>query len=246
MINILQKIFTTKKNQKNIYSVDIHSHLLPAIDDGAQSMEESLELINALEKIGFTKLITTPHIMSHKFPNTMTTITTTLEKLKQKLQEENINLEIESAAEYYMDEHFFQLLERKEILTFGENYLLFEHSYGIKPQNYESLVFEIAVAGYKPVLAHPERYLFMHKDFQLYERLREQGVYLQLNLNSLSGYYSKPVQKVAQKLIDRGLISFIGSDMHHTKHLQHFEKNIHASFVKEIFKKNTILNQTLL
>jgi tyrosine-protein phosphatase YwqE len=246
MKNILQRFFKPSKEYRRLYNVDLHSHLIPGIDDGAQTIEDSLLLLKGIEKLGFEKIITTPHIMSHRFLNDSSIINSGLTELKKRAENENITLTIEAAAEYYMDEHFFQLLEKKEILSFGENYLLFEHNYGIKPQNYESLVFEIAVAGYKPVLAHPERYLFMHKDFKNYERLKEQGVYLQLNLNSLSGYYSKPVQRVAKQLIDRGLIDFIGSDMHHQKHLQNFQNNINSTLIADIFKKNTILNDQLL
>jgi tyrosine-protein phosphatase YwqE len=246
MINLIKQLFNTNNSKELPYLVDIHSHLIPAIDDGAKDMQSAVELIRGVKELGFKKLITTPHTMSHRFKNSSKTILNGFESLKNELQQQNIDIEIEVASEYYLDEHFFDLLAKKDILTFGENYLLFEHAYGIKPLHYESLIFEIKVAGYRPVLAHPERYLFMHNDFALYERLKELGVYFQINLNSLGGYYSKDVQKVAHKLVERGWIDFIGSDMHHKSHLQHFSKNLHSKNLAKVFKYNTILNQQLL
>ncbi len=247
MIKKLNKVLFRKKSRvEPHYLVDIHSHLIPAIDDGAKDMQESIELIKRLHSLGFKKLITTPHIMSHRFKNSSKIILDGLASVKDELRVQKIDIDIEAASEYYLDEYFMELLEKKDILTFGDNYLLFESAYGIKPQNYESLIFEMKVAGYKPVLAHPERYLFMHRDFKIYEKLKEQGVYFQLNLNSLSGYYSKDVQKVAHKLVENGWIDFIGSDTHHQTHLKHFSKNIDSSYIDKIFKNNTILNEQLL
>lgn len=246
MINLFKNLLNNSKKLNNNYFVDIHSHLIPGIDDGAKTMDDSIELIKSLQELGFKKLITTPHIMSHRFPNSSQLILSGLDALKAELKERRIDIEIDAAAEYYLDEHFIELLEKKDILTFGDNYLLFESAYGLKPQNYESIVFDIQVAGYKPVLAHPERYLFMHRDFKIYEVLKEQGVYFQINLNSLSGYYSRDVQKIANKLVDKGWIDFIGSDTHHTTHIKHFSKNFNSKRVDKIFQKNTILNEQLL
>ncbi len=246
MLNKFKNIFKPSKQVENRYFLDIHSHLIPGIDDGAKNMEESISLITNLKNLGLKKLIITPHVMSHRYPNNSLTIKAGLRDLKEELVKRKIQIELDVAAEYYLDEYFIKLLEKRDILTFGDNYLLFESAYGIKPQNYESLVFEINVAGYKPVLAHPERFLFMHRDFKIYEVLKEQGVFFQLNLNSLSGYYSKPVQNIAHKLVERGWIDFIGSDTHHQKHIDTFSKNLNSSVVENIFKKNTILNDTLL
>lgn len=244
MISSFKNIFNSKK--ENLYSVDIHSHLIPGIDDGSKSMKESIELIKTLHVLGFKKLITTPHIMTHRFPNTSQIILNGLSKLQTELKHQEIDMIIEAASEYYLDEHFFKLLKQKEILTFGDNYLLFEMSYAQKPVKLEVIVNEMKILGYKPVLAHPERYLFMHNNFDIYERLKEQGVLFQVNLNSFSGYYSKPVQKVAMKLLEKGYIDFIGSDTHKKNHLEHFSKNLNSSIVEKIFKHNAIRNEELL
>ena len=246
MITKIKSIFKNNKKIPYHYLVDVHSHLIPGIDDGSQSMKESIFLIKSLKDLGFKKLIITPHTMSHRFPNTSQIILLGLQKLKAEIKKQNIDIEIEAASEYYLDEHFSDLLTKRDLLTFGDNYLLFEMSFALKPVNLEAIVFKIITAGYKPVLAHPERYLFMHRDLDLYAQLKELGVLFQLNLNSLSGYYSKPVQIIAYKLIKNGWIDFIGSDTHKEKHIEHFSKNLNSTLLKKIFKNNTILNEQLL
>lgn len=246
MLSFVKKLILNNLAKQQYYNVDLHSHLIPAIDDGTRTMEESLHLIQELEHLGFKKLIITPHTMSHRFNNSSKEILQKFQLLQNEIKKQKININLAISSEYYLDEHFFSLLEKKDILTFGDNFLLFEHSYKIKPPQYESLLFEIKVAGYKPVLAHPERYLFLHKNFELYKRLKEMGIYFQLNLNSLSGYYSKDVQKVAHKLVEKGWIDFIGSDIHNNKHLNYFKANLQSKNIKKIFQYNTILNQQLL
>lgn len=243
MFNIFNSFF---KKKEFSCLVDIHSHLLPGIDDGVQSMQESVELILKLKDLGFKKLITTPHIMSHRFPNSSNTILRVLAEVRDELKKQNIDIQLEAAAEYYLDEYFMELLDKRDILTFNDNYLLFEVSYANRPVNLESSIFEMIVAGYKPVLAHPERYMFMHKDMSIYKSLKDRGVLFQVNLNSFSGYYSKSVQTVAYKLAKEGLIDFIGSDTHKIKHYEHFKKNINSNVMNMIFSKNNILNDKLL
>ena len=245
MIKNLFGLFSTRSVQHN-YLVDIHSHLIPAIDDGAKNMDESIGLIGRLKDLGFKKLITTPHIMSDKYPNNSTILKTGLENLKKELQNRGIDIEMEVASEYFLDRHFLSLIKSKDVLTFGNNYLLFELSYTNKPVFLESALFEMMSAGYTPVLAHPERYLFMHKNFNEYKWLKRKGVLFQVNLNSFSGYYSEQVQKIANRLAEEGLIDFIGSDTHKQRQLDHLEKNLNSKIIEKIFKNNTILNESLL
>lgn len=236
-----------KKEFNYNYLVDIHSHLIPGIDDGAQNMSESIALITKLKELGFKKLITTPHIMSDKYPNNSEIITNGLKKLKKELVKRDIDIDIEVASEYFLDKHFLNLLKQRDLLTFGNNYVLFELSYTSKPIFLESAIFEMISAGYKPVLAHPERYIFLHKNFEEYKWLKRKGLLFQINLNSFSGYYSKDVQKIANRLAEEGLIDFIGSDTHKERQLNHLQKNLNSHKVMEkIFKNNTILNESLL
>jgi len=235
-----------KKEIKTLVAVDLHSHLIPGIDDGVKEMERAIELVLELKGMGYTKLITTPHV-SDMFPNSTQTILDGYEALKVALHRRNIEIEIEVAAEYYADETFEKLLEEKDILTFGkENYLLFELSYFTRPQELESLIHDIKLAGYTPVLAHPERYTYFHHDINEYLKLKSTtGVLFQINLNSITGYYSEEVAKVVKKLINHNLVDFIGSDAHHRRHTKYLQKSFSHALYKTIFKCNTILNNTL-
>src|SRR6188768_2685273 len=169
--------------------VDMHSHLIPGIDDGSKTMEESIDLIKKYAAHGFRKLITTPHIMSDAYRNTPEIILCGLDKLRAAVKNEGINMELEAAAEYYFDEGFTKYIKEKNLLTIGGKYLLFEVSYMNAPDNINQVIFDIQIAGLIPILAHPERYPFWYNDFDRYHQFKAAGVMLQLNTNSLSGYY---------------------------------------------------------
>lgn len=206
-----------------LLETDMHSHLLPGLDDGAETLEHSLELLRQLQAFGYRKLILTPHIMGDFYRNTPEGIRGALAALKTAAAAAGITgLELDCAAEYYLDESFGRRLEQQEpLLTFGgeRRLVLFETSYINEPFNLSETVFNLQAAGYQPVLAHPERYTYLYGRFEELERLRAQGVLLQVNLNSLSGYYSGGAKRVAEKLIDGGLVDLLGSDTHHVKHL---------------------------
>ncbi|HHC11194.1 MAG TPA: capsular biosynthesis protein [Campylobacterales bacterium] len=226
--------------------VDIHSHLIPAIDDGSKSMENSIELILALKELGYKKLITTPHT-SDMFPNTTEIILNGYEALIKELKKREIDIEIEVASEYYADEHFEKLLDTGDILTFGDkNYLLFELSYFTPPHDLEDLVYEIKRRGYTPILAHPERYLYLHDSLNKYRDIKDMGVLFQVNINSTSGFYNKGIQKVSEQLIQNSMVDFLGSDTHHMTHIKNLKKSLKQTLYKKIFKKNNILNNSLL
>jgi protein-tyrosine phosphatase len=235
----------SEENSKINVDVDLHSHLIPGIDDGSKSMEESIALISRMKELGYKKLITTPHTMSHRYPNSSNIILDGLFAVREELSKRKIDIRLEVASEYYLDEHFISLLNKKDILTFNGNYLLFEMSYVMSPANLNGMVFRMFDAGYQPVLAHPERYVFMHQDFSRYESLKDMGVLFQMNINSLGGYYSKEVKKVAEKLSDSGMINFVGSDTHKMSHLERLEKNLKSTLLQDVFANNTILNNTL-
>jgi len=241
--------FFKKKKESFIkeIAVDMHSHLLPGIDDGAKSKEDSLALIKKMQDLSYHKLIVTPHIMQDSYPNTKEIIYKTLETLKLFLEENSIDIKIEAAAEHYLDEAFLENLETDRVLPLAKEYLLFETSYIARPLNLEDLIYEISVKGYKPIFAHPERYRYIKDLESEYKALKDLGVYFQVNLNSLNGYYGKEAQKKALFLLENGLIDFLGSDTHHQRHLENLEK---IAFDKDIWNKinarNKILNKTLL
>ncbi len=245
MIERLNRLFGRRMSAGEVLGTDLHSHLIPGIDDGAKTMEESLGLIRRLRAMGYRKLITTPHIMSHRYPNSRDSILFGLDMLRKKLREEEIDIEIDAASEYYLDEHFMRLVRRGELLTFGENEVLFEMSYIIAPPQLDAIVFELQSSGYQPVLAHPERYLFLHDHFGRYAELRERGVRFQVNLNSLGGYYSRAVRKAARRIRDEGWIDYLGSDTHHSRHVDALEKAFSAGALEKVLVKNRLRNGRL-
>lgn len=205
--------------------IDIHSHLLPGIDDGSKDLTNSRELIKSLQELGFQKMITTPHIMQYVWENNPEII-----KAKKEEVTQNIPVTLNAAAEYMMDEAFISHFKNGKLLTLKENYVLVEMSYLNAPLNLYEVLFELQVAGYKPVLAHPERYNFFHQKPEAYQKLKKAGCYFQMNLLSAMGYYGKPVLQCADELLANGLIDFVGSDVHHERHV--------AGFKKEILLKN--------
>ena len=239
------KMFLSKyfnySNFTNPIKTDIHSHILPSIDDGSKSMKESILMIKEFEKLGYQKLIVTPHVMSDSYPNTQTSILNQLDLVRSELIKENINIEIEASAEYYLDLEFFKLLKNRDILPFKNKFLLFETSYISKPNILEKAIFEILSSGFIPVLAHPERYYYMHNTLDEYIILKELGVLFQLDLMSLLKY-KRDTYKVSMWLIKNGLIDFLGSDVHRVNDIQKIQKVINNKEYKKIFKYNNIQN----
>ena len=202
---------------------DIHNHILPGIDDGAQNVEDSIGLLEKFKEIGITDFIATPHIMNDYYPNTPETINAAFNILMEKVGENESlkNIKIQFAAEYMMDQSFLDLFENTKLLTLKDNMVLVEMSYFQAPINLNEILFKLQTSGYKPVLAHPERYAFYHaKDLSKYEELKNRGCYFQLNTLSLTPHYGSNMQKIASKLLENGMIDFIGSDTHRIQHLE--------------------------
>ena len=205
--------------------VDIHSHLLPGIDDGAKNLEDSISLISKMYSYGIKNFVTTPHVLGDVYPNSSEMIKSKLEEVKTELKKQGFNdLNISAAAEYMMDEQFVERLKADDILTLKDNYILVEMSYFNAPYNLFDILFETQLKGYKPVLAHPERYRFYHTDFQVFYKLKKAGCLFQLNLLSLTEQYGKGVQKMSEKLLRENMYDFVGTDTHHHNHLELLNK----------------------
>ena len=228
----------------------MHSHLLPGLDDGAETLAHSLDLLRELQALGFTKLVMTPHVMGDFYKNTPEGIRAALATLRTAAAEEGLaNVVLECAAEYYLDEWLGRkLADGTELLTFGgeRRYLLLETSYLNEPLNLNGTIFDLQAAGYQPVLAHPERYVYLYNRFSELERLRqEHGVLLQLNLNSLAGYYSPAARHVAEKLIDAKMVDFVGTDTHHLRHTAALAiKTVKSAYFRKLMAL-PLLNNTL-
>lgn len=226
-------------------AVDMHSHLIPGIDDGAKTIEQSLVMLAKFESLGYRKVITTPHVMGDVYRNTPEIILGGLQDLQQKAKEIGLRIEIEAAAEYYFDESLVERLKKDEkLLTFGGNCVLFEYSFHAKPDRTEELLFELKSRAYQPVLAHFERYMYYLKSPEIANELREKGVWIQVNLNSLSGHYGPEIKKQAEILVDKQWLDLVGSDCHRIEHLMLLEANLRNPYyhkLAEIDLKNKFL-----
>lgn len=216
--------------------VDIHSHLLPGIDDGAQSNEDSKFILDSMIDFGFQQVITTPHTIKTVWDNTKEAILATKEKLTNDLSNETSQVKLRVASEYMMDENFIELFKSEKLLTLKDNYVLVEMSYLNPPIQLLDILFELQLEGYKPVLAHPERYNFYHNKPNEYEKLKKAGCLFQMNLLSSVGYYGKDVAQAADKLLANGMMDFVGSDIHHKNHIQAFQNKIVIKNQKEFEK----------
>ena len=224
---------------------DVHSHFIPGIDDGAPDMDHSMELISAMSEMGYSKVITTPHVMSDFYRNTPDMIRSGLDAVREELVKRQGNIEIDCAAENYLDAELMDKVKKKELLTFGDNYVLFELPFISEPPNTTDIIFEMQLAGYKPVLAHPERYAFYHRQFEKYTEYADKGVLLQLNMNSLTGHYSPEVKKIAERMVDENLISLIGSDCHHYGHIQLLEQASKGEAMHKLLDSGKLINTSL-
>ena len=227
----------------SILKTDIHSHFIPGIDDGAPDLETSISLIKKMKELGYKKVITTPHVMSDFYKNTREIILEGLADLRAELKRVNINMEIEAAAEYYIDFDFEQKIGKEKFLTFGDNYILVELSFMQAPQSLFEIIFKLQMEGYKVVLAHPERYVYYaSKD---YEELVARGVLLQINLLSLIGYYSPQIQQKTKELIAKNQVSFVGTDCHNMSHAALYEKCQTQKDWHDLVNSEKLLNSTL-
>ena len=201
--------------------IDIHSHLLPGIDDGAKDLNDSIALIEKMASYGIKNFITTPHVLGDLYPNTPEIIKGKLEEVQNELKKRNLtDISITAAAEYMMDEQFSIILEEGNILTLKDNLVLVEMSYFSPPNNLYDILFQLGLKGYKPVLAHPERYNSYHKNFKEFTKLKRAGCLFQLNLLSLTNNYGREVQKTSEHLLKENMYDFVGTDTHHQNHLQ--------------------------
>lgn len=198
---------------------DMHSHFVPGIDDGAKTVEDSITLLKGMEAMGYRSVVTTPHVMIDFYPNTNQTIRQGLEILRDAAKANNINLNINAAAEYYIDEYFMELVKKEPLLTVHKNEVLVEFSMMFEPPMLNNALFQMQGAGYRPILAHPERYISLHKNFDRYQELKDRGCLFQLNLLALTGYYGGGVMSAANRLLEMGMYDYAGTDMHHEKHL---------------------------
>lgn len=247
MVSFFSNLFSQQKTQ-NLSSlrIDMHSHLIPGIDDGAKNIKDSLELIRGLQQLGYQHLITTPHVYQEFYPNTNERILSGLEEVREAIDQEGIDISIDAAAEYFLDDHFDSLLDQEDLLTIGDRYVLVEMSFFAEPPGLENIFFKMRTKGYRPILAHPERYLYLGNEPDRFDRFREMGVLLQLNLLSLTGHYGPQVKKLARQLLRKQQIDLIGTDLHHQQHADKIKKGLQQKDLQVLLQNHTFLNTKIL
>ena len=227
---MLNWLFGKNKEDKTInlgrIGIDIHSHIIPGIDDGVETVEEAVSMAQKLQDLGYTHMVTTPHVMWDCYRNTPDIILAGLEDVRHAAKKAGLTIKIDAAAEYFIDEHFIELIGTgQQVLTLPGNRLLVELPYSTPLMNTSETLFSIIGKGYQPVLAHPERYTYFHSDPSIYKKLCDQGCELQVNILSLSGYYGENVYKMAEWLLKNELISYLGTDAHRMQHLDLISKS---------------------
>jgi len=250
-LGFLKKIF--KKEEKlppydlSLLNVDVHSHFIPGIDDGAQTIEESLDLLRKMQGFGYKKLITTPHVMEDYYKNTPEIILGGLEKVKKAIEENGLNIEIEASAEYNLDTGFEEIIKENKLLTFGgdKKYVLFELSFYNEPKRLKEVIWELSTSGFQPILAHVERYPYWHKKWDKIEDIVNRDVKLQVNIGSFTGVYGLEVKNTAHRLVDEGLVDLIGSDCHNLRHIDMIKEAICLPYFHKACGNPNLINKQL-
>ena len=206
--------------------IDWHSHILPGVDDGIKTMEEALAVLETYQKLGFKKVWLTPHIMED-YPNETESLKKRFEELKSKWAGE---MELGLATENMLDNLFEERLEKNDFLPIGEDgdHLLVETSYYTPPFGMEEMLEGARKKGYNLILAHPERYRYMEE--KEYKKYKDTGIKFQMNLLSLVGAYGETAQKKAEWLLEKGMVDFLGTDIHRLDSvLSHIENSQYKS-----------------
>lgn len=245
------KFFSRKKDRSEImdYAViktDMHSHLLPGIDDGAKDIESSLQLIRGMKELGYQKLITTPHIIWDMYRNTPEIIAAKLEELRAAVKKENIDVELHAAAEYFLDEHVEELLNtRQPLLTVSGKKVLVEFSMAFPSLHIKDILFDMQMQGYQPIIAHPERYIYLQQNKAFYQELKDLGCLFQLNLLALSGHYGRTVRELADYLLGKGMYDLVGTDLHNVHHLEALQYVEMTAPLRKLIESGQISNSEL-
>lgn len=231
----------------SLMKVDIHSHLIPGIDDGSTDMVTTLEMLRHFKELGFKKIITSPHVVSDGYNNTTEKILQGRDAVRAQIAKEKVDIEFDAIAEYYTDNNMYEKIEKKDLLTFGKNYVLIEFSYMQKQNLVLDVIYKLQLAGYNVVLAHPERYPYYYEaGMQSYNALKDRNVLFQVNIASLSGKYGKGAKIAAEKMIDEKMVNFVGTDLHRIPQFDNLRECLKLKHLEKILTYDKLLNKTLV
>lgn len=226
----------------NWLGIDMHSHILPGIDDGSPNVQTSLLLVKALKELGYEKLIASPHIFNELYPNTSATIACAKDKLMAAMDKEGIEITLEAGAEYMLD-HDFNI--DHDLCLLNQDHILVEMSYLSENPNISQYIFDLQIKGLKPILAHPERYVYYFKNLNVLKDLKDKGCLLQLNLLSVLGYYGKDVKQAAEVLLKEKMYDLAGTDLHHHNHLNKLSVAVRSGLMYQILGEYPFKNREL-
>ena len=226
--------------------IDIHNHLLNNVDDGARDAIESITSIKLAEEAGFTDIILTPHYIENYYENSIERMEPKVEELKIKLRDNGINLNIHLGNEVYITDDIVKLMENGEVSTLaGSAYFLFELPQKSRILNLDSLIMQIKAQGCIPVLAHPERYMFVQQNPNVLKDFIKNGVIMQSNYGSIIGQYGKEAQKTIIKMLKSNMVHLLGTDTHRSGYIySHFDK-VEKEFLKYVSEEKFIELTTL-
>ena len=218
-MGLLGNIFRSKKEHVQLfYKTDIHCHILPGVDHGSQSIEQSLDMLRAEKQMGIERVILTSHVTAITFENTRETLMDSFLKLKDAVTDIGLDIELALSAEYRMDEYFDKEYAADHLIPMPGNHILLENSFQQELMNLDDLLFDMQVKGYKTILAHPERYSYYSRRRKRYEQLHNAGARFQVNILSFTGYFGEEARESALWFVRNGMIDYLGSDMHNVKH----------------------------
>jgi protein-tyrosine phosphatase len=240
--------FHKKKSSLDFCSLncDMHSHLIPGIDDGVPDLETSIKLITGLMNLGYKKIITTPHIMWDLYKNNNAIIQSGWKAVKDEIEKKKLAVDFQVAAEYFMDDHFDEIVDNDvALLTLKDNMVLVEFSFVQEPIELKNIIFKLQIKGYQPVVAHPERYLYFGANKNWYDEMKNAGCIFQVNLLSLIGFYGKPTFELAQYLIKKKYVDLLGTDLHNERHLEILQNYPSSDLISKLMDSGMIQNHLL-
>ncbi len=239
--------FSKKETPRLWFSTDIHCHILPGIDDGSTSVEESMQLIERMQGWGIERIFASPHVTRNTFENTPDTIAAARASLQAALDAAGNPLVLSNSAEYRLDDLFDEHRSRGILLTLPGNRLLIENSFMQERMGMEQLVFDLQMEGFVPILVHPERYHYYRTAPARYRALHDAGARFQINLLSLAGHYGKDEKRTAEHLIEKGMVDYVGTDLHRSAHADSIDAYLgsrdfrrHAAALQNTIKNDAI------
>lgn len=246
----LFNIFGRKSAPEKLpFTIDMHCHVLPGVDDGSPDAQTSADLVERMRGWGIERIIATPHVTEATFPNTPDILDPALEELHDELKRRSIDVPVIRASENRIDDFFRDQFAAGLITPMPNNYILVENSFIQEPWQLDQFLFDLKIKGYRPILAHPERFVYYFSERpQRYDELHRAGTFFQINVLSLAGGYSKEEKRAAEKLIEKGYVDFIGTDLHNHHHADIIDAYLSSKEARRHFSalQGKLLNDTRL